>query len=111
MPHECGKKKLDRIGAMLVLARSGQSWRRREKQMYWCPQCRAYHTTSWGKMSSNEPEQLPGLSIAETAEFNRLGEMVADSMHIQEIQRRKYWVLFNKTYDVQCEILCREEAE
>lgn len=46
----CGKRKFDRIKAMLVIAnsqkRTQQSFNRKEKRIYYCSICNGYHTTS-----------------------------------------------------------------
>jgi len=47
---KCQKKKFDKIGAMLVLAkikRPGQkNFSRKEKRYYYCTECKTYHLTS-----------------------------------------------------------------
>lgn len=46
----CHKKRLDKIGAMLVVANatkvSQKSHNRKEKRTYYCDECKAWHTTS-----------------------------------------------------------------
>jgi hypothetical protein len=46
----CKKKKLDKIGAMLIIANSNKktqkSFKRKEKKFYFCKECKCYHTTS-----------------------------------------------------------------
>lgn len=44
----CGKKKLDKIKAMLIVAQAENSTssQRRECRWYFCRECFAYHTTS-----------------------------------------------------------------
>lgn len=46
----CSKKKLDKIGAMLIIANSQKktqkNFNRKEKRFYFCEECQAYHTTS-----------------------------------------------------------------
>lgn len=45
----CKKKKLDKIGAMLVISNAQKptqkNFKRRELRFYWCEKCQAYHTT------------------------------------------------------------------
>lgn len=45
----CKKKKLDKIGALLVIANAQKptqkNFKRRELRLYWCNKCQAYHTT------------------------------------------------------------------
>jgi hypothetical protein len=49
----CTKVKVDRIKAMLIIAKaqkvSNKNHNRREKRYYWCGECRSYHTTSTKK--------------------------------------------------------------
>ena len=46
----CKKKKLDSIGAMLIIANaqkpSQRSFKRKETRKYWCEECKVWHTTS-----------------------------------------------------------------
>lgn len=50
MKKNCKKKKLDKIGAMLVIADAQKLNRKKitrgEKNYYWCKECNCYHTTS-----------------------------------------------------------------
>ena len=50
MKINCKKVKLDKIGAMLIVAnarkRTQKNFLRKEKRVYFCHQCKAYHTTS-----------------------------------------------------------------
>ena len=48
---KCNKKKFDKIGAMLALAKanklaSGGNFNRREHRIYYCEHCKAWHLTS-----------------------------------------------------------------
>jgi hypothetical protein len=55
----CGKKMFDRLGAMMKLAEvqgPTASSCRREKRMYFCPMCNAFHLTS------QEPRAKAGVS-------------------------------------------------
>jgi hypothetical protein len=46
----CKKKKLDKIQAMLIVANSNKrtqkSFKRKEYRIYFCNECKAWHTTS-----------------------------------------------------------------
>lgn len=46
----CKKKKLDKIGAMMIIAKAQKqtqmNFNRNEKRFYFCKICNAYHTTS-----------------------------------------------------------------
>lgn len=46
----CGKKKLDKIKAMLIIANANKptqkNFKRKETRYYWRAACSAYHTTS-----------------------------------------------------------------
>jgi hypothetical protein len=44
---KCKKKKLDKIIAMFIVAqgKNGSHPRRKEKRLYFCKECDAYHTT------------------------------------------------------------------
>ena len=48
--EDCIKKKMDKISAMLVLAKNRKqikvSLKRREARYYFCTECSAYHLTS-----------------------------------------------------------------
>lgn len=47
---KCTKKKFDRIGALMVVAnaqrKTQKSIKRKEKRIYFCKECNAFHTTS-----------------------------------------------------------------
>lgn len=47
---KCQKKKLDKIKAMLIVAnaqkRTQKNFNRNEIRIYFCEECKAYHTTS-----------------------------------------------------------------
>jgi hypothetical protein len=51
----CGKIKLDKIKAMLIIANSQKktqkNFNRKEKRIYYCLECDAYHTTSKSKIN------------------------------------------------------------
>jgi hypothetical protein len=46
----CKKKKLDKIGTMLIVANSQKStqtsFKRKEVKVYYCEKCSSWHTTS-----------------------------------------------------------------
>jgi hypothetical protein len=46
----CDKKKFDKIKAMMIVAyaqkRAQKNFARRECRVYYCPKCKAWHTTS-----------------------------------------------------------------
>ena len=46
----CSKKRFDKVKAMLVVAnsqkRTQKNFKRREVRVYFCEECKAYHTTS-----------------------------------------------------------------
>lgn len=46
----CNKKCFDKIGAMLVVAnsqkRTQKNFKRREVRVYFCSECKSWHTTS-----------------------------------------------------------------
>lgn len=46
----CNKKKLDKIKAMLIVAnsqkRTQKNFKRKEIRVYFCRECKTYHTTS-----------------------------------------------------------------
>lgn len=46
----CKKKKLDKIGAMLIIAnaqkKTQKNFKRMEKKLYFCEECHCWHTTS-----------------------------------------------------------------
>lgn len=44
----CKKKKLDKIKAMLIISNSSKenhNHNRQEIRIYWCDECKSYHTT------------------------------------------------------------------
>lgn len=50
MGYYCNKKKLDKIGAMIIVAnaqkRTQKSFNKNEVRYYFCTQCNSWHTTS-----------------------------------------------------------------
>jgi len=46
----CKKKKLDKLGAMLIVAnsqkRTQKNFKRKESKIYYCEECKCWHTTS-----------------------------------------------------------------
>lgn len=53
MTKHCCKQKLNRLSAMLLVAKNkspiNKKHKRRETRVYWCSKCGAYHTTSKAK--------------------------------------------------------------
>jgi hypothetical protein len=49
---QCHKKRFDKIGALWALTQAKRSTdkRRKEKRMYFCTQCKAYHLTKQEKI-------------------------------------------------------------
>lgn len=46
---KCSKKKLDKIKAMLIIAKNSNgnsNSNRQEKRYYYCAECKSWHTTS-----------------------------------------------------------------
>lgn len=56
MPR-CGKKRLDKIKAMMIVANaqspSQKNHKRKETAYYFCDKCKSYHVTSIGRNESN----------------------------------------------------------
>jgi hypothetical protein len=114
----CKKKSLDKIGAYMVVAnaqrKTQKSFKRKEKNVYFCKECNAWHTTSQSRkkkskliMTNKELELLEiAKNIIKLNEGNiKMGLTGSLMLALNGINKRRE----ANDIDIVCDILCEKE--